>query len=765
MTVILEYADFGARFRQAFRIMTAFRAALLASVALVLSAGGIAAQAPATSAPSGLPSGLVRQGNVIMMAPIGDSDSGGPPELQITGERRVGLVHILPPADHDTFVRAFDAADRGDWTAARGLADQGHDPVAKKLVEWRYLMDKNSGASFGEIDRFLKANPDWPDRDILFARAEKAMDPGMDARAVVAWFGDRDPVSGIGRVRLGEALIATGGATRGRDLVRQAWVESSFDPDQEFQIVQKHGDILTPDVDRERLDHLLWHNLLADARREISRVSAEAQRIGAARIALRTSPSTGERLLDSLPESSREDPGVIFDQAHLLRQRGHVADVAPLLARAPTREMAKIAPTRWWAELNIDTRDALDQGSYHNAYLLASNTGLEAGSTEYSEAEFLAGWIALRELKEPKIALTHFQNLAHAVTRPISVARAHYWEGRCYEESGELASAWQQYHLAAEQPDTFYGQLALAHIEPAANLHLTETNVDASARRADFEREEQTQAIRVLADLGLESLLRSFAVHDADTYTDPKHIKLLAEDLTKMGFKEIALRVAKEASYTNVKLLAYSHPVIAVPGYAGSGVAPEPAYVLGIIRQETEFDPDAVSGAGARGIMQVMPYTARRSAGLAGVDYRPSDLTGDPVYSMRLGMGELGSDLSDWGGSLVLATAAYNAGPGNVKKWIAAHGDPRDARVDPIDWIEQIPFNETRNYVMRVLENTEVYRNRIAGRDEPLRILADLYKPNAPQTKPMDYVPPPPSAPAAVPVPVPKPAGNSAASL
>jgi soluble lytic murein transglycosylase len=750
--------------------MTALRAALFASVAIVLGAACVDAQTPATSAPppSNLPSGLVRQGNVIMMAPIGDSDANGPPELQITGERRVGLVHILSPADHDIFVRAFDAADRGDWTAARGLADQGHDPVAKKLVAWRYLLDKNSGASFGEIDRFLKENADWPDRDTLFARAEKAMDPGMDARAIVAWFGDRDPVSGIGRVRLGEALIATGNATRGRDLVRQAWIASSFDPDQEFQIVQKHGDILTPDIDRERLDHLLWHNLLADARREISRVSAEAQRIGAARIALRTSPATGERLLDNLPETSRDDPGVIFDQAHLLRQRGQLSEIPPLLVRASTHEMAKIAPSRWWGELNIDIREALDQGSAHNAYMLASNTGLEPGGTEYSDAEFLAGWIALRQLKEPKIALTHFQNIAHAVTRPISLARAHYWEGRSYEDAGELASAWQQYHLAAGQPETFYGQLALAHISPAADLHLTETIVDAGARKADYEREEQTQAIRVLADLGLESLLRSFAVHDADTYTDAKHIKLLAEDLTKMGFREVAVRVAKEASYNNVWLLPYSHPVIAVPGYSGSGVAPEPAYVLGIIRQETEFDPDAVSGAGARGIMQIMPYSAKHNASLAGVDYRPSDLMDDPVYNMRLGMAELGGNLSDWAGSYVLATAAYNAGPGNAKKWIAEHGDPRDSRVDPIDWIEQIPFEETRNYVMRVLENMEVYRNRLAGRDQPLHIMADLYKPNAPQMKPLDYTPPPPPAPAAtgaVPVPIPKPAEGNAASL
>jgi soluble lytic murein transglycosylase len=762
MAVILKKCPFGRPIQAGLKIMTALRAALFASVAFVLGATSAAAQAPATGAAPALPSGLVRQGNVIMMAPIGESDVGGPPEIQITGERRVGLVHILTPADHDIFVRAFDATDRGDWTAARGLADQGHDPVAKKLVEWRYLMDKNSGAGFAEIDSFLKDNPDWPDRDTLFARAEKAMAPNMDARAVVTWFGDREPVSGIGRVRLGEAYIATGNVTRGRELVQKAWIDSSFDPDQEFQIVQKHGDILTPDVDRERLDHLLWHNMLADARREISRVTTEAQRIGAARIALRTTPATGERLLANLPESSRDDPGVLFDQAHLLRQRGQVASIPPLLVRAPTREMAKIAPARWWSEMNIDIREALDQGSSRDAYQLASNTGLEPGGPEYSEAEFLAGWIALRQLKEPKVALTHFQNIAHAVTRPISLSRAHYWEGRSYEDAGELASAWQQYRLAAGQPETFYGQLALAHLEASPSLHLTDTIVDASTHKADYEREEQTQAIRVLADLGLESLLRSFAVHDADTYTDPKHIKLLAEDLTKMGFREVAVRVAKEASYNNVWLLAYSHPVIAVPGYGGTGIAPEPAYVLGIIRQETEFDPDAVSGAGARGIMQVMPYTARRSAGLAGVDYRPSDLLGDPVYSMRLGMGELGGDLSDWGGSLVLATAAYNAGPGNVRKWIAEHGDPRDSRVDPVDWIEQIPFEETRNYVMRVLENTEVYRNRIAGHDEPLHILADLYKPNAPQTKPLEYTPP--AASGAVPVPVAKPAAGSGAA-
>jgi soluble lytic murein transglycosylase len=261
----------------------------------------------------------------------------------------------------------------------------------------------------------------------------------------------------------------------------------------------------------------------------------------------------------------------------------------------------------------------------------------------------------------------------------------------------------------------------------------------------------------------VENTLRAFALRDVDVYPDARHVKLLAEDLTSMGFREVAVRVAKQASYSGLQLLAYSHPMISVPAYAGQGAAPEPALVLGIVRQETEFDADAVSGAGARGIMQVMPASARHDAELAGVSYRPQSLTGDATYNMQLGMAELSGYLNDWGGSYVLAAAAYNAGAGNVHKWIAQFGDPRDARTDPVDWIEQIPFNETRNYVQRVIENTEVYRNRLAGRDLPLRILTDIYRPNAPQVGPL-----PPTvtlAPAGVPTPQPRPsvgAGDAA---
>ncbi len=260
--------------------------------------------------------------------------------------------------------------------------------------------------------------------------------------------------------------------------------------------------------------------------------------------------------------------------------------------------------------------------------------------------------------------------------------------------------------------------------------------------------------MRVLADLGERNMLLSFAVRYEELHPDVGHVKLLAQTLVDIGFRDVAVRIAKAASYDGVTLQQYTHPVIPVPAYKGTGNAPETALVLALIRQETEFDSAAVSHAGARGIMQIMPQQARHDAKLADVSYRPNDLTTDPTYNMQLGMAEFSSYLGDWGNSLILAAAAYNAGPNRAKKWIAAFGDPRSPSVDPIDWVEEIPFSETRNYVQRVIENTQAYRSRLAGHAKPLGILADLYAPNPPPSKVLVYTPPPP---APVPVPMPRP--------
>lgn len=759
--------------------MTALRAALFAAAALVLGAAGADAQTPAapaavapTAAPAAavpasrpLPAGLHQSGGVIMMEPVTHRESAETGETvpQSSGNRRPGAVHALSAADHDLYTKAFDAADRGDWIAARGLADRGHDATARNLVIWRYLTDRNSGASFDEIDRFLRDHPDWPLRQTLFARAEHAMPATMDASAVIAWFGERKPVIGMGKVRLGEALIATGRNSEGRALIRKAWVENNFEPNEEISIAREHGDILTPEDDRERLNRLLWRDDLAAARREISRVDAQTQRLAQVRMALKTNPGAGERMAAQLPEMLSGDAGLIFDRARVLR-RGSGGDGVPeLLVKAPTRQMANIDPDNWWRDVHSAAREAIKDRSYRTAYRLVTNTKQHEG-TNFAEAEFLAGWIALRFLHDPKTALEHFRRLADGVSRPISLGRAHYWEGRAYEAMSDEAMAYSEYKIAAGSPATFYGQLALARIEAAPRLYLKNTDGDPALARNAYEKDEVVRGIRVLADLGAENLLRLFATHCAEAHPDAGYVELLAHDLVQTGFREVAVRVAKTASYSNIVLLSYSHPVIALPSYPGPGAAPEEALVLGLIRQETEFYADAVSHAGAVGLMQLMPATARRTAQTAGLAYRPSALKTDPRYNVQLGMTELAGNLADWRGSYILATAAYNAGRTNVKKWIAAYGDPRDAGIDPIDWIEQIPFSETRNYVQRVIENTEVYRNRLAGRNEPLRILADLYRPKTPDVILLKYVPPPetPAAPLPANVPIPQARPNQA---
>jgi soluble lytic murein transglycosylase len=367
---------------------------------------------------------------------------------------------------------------------------------------------------------------------------------------------------------------------------------------------------------------------------------------------------------------------------------------------------------------------------------------------QYAEQQFLGGFIALRFLKDPARALAYFQRLDANVSRPISKSRAEYWEGRTYEAQGDIPNAYAHYRLAAAWPETFYGQLAIARTQTAPVLHLNDTAIDPAAK-AEIEGDPLMPAIKVLADLGQAGDLMLFAQKDAETYSSPRHLKQFLMTLSDWGYPEIAVRLAKTAGYAGAPMLAFTHPVLTPPPYPGPGTAPSPALVLGLIRQETEFDPYAVSSANARGLMQVMLASAKTAARAARLPYRPDALLSDTTYNMQLGMTEFQTYIAANDGSLVLAIASYNAGPGNVRKWLAANGDPRlvnqSGGADPIDWIEQIPFSETRNYVERVLENMEVYRNRLAGSDQPLTVLADLY---APAAAPGDVLSPPIAAPA-----------------
>ena len=694
------------------RLIASFRLTLgsLSVFVLVLALAAGPARAQTADAPAS---------GVVAMAPIRSAGDGPAP----------GIGGVLSATDKVLFVEAQDSADRRDWVTARRLAAQGSNALALEIIEWRFVSDERSGASFQEISGFLGRHPGWPRQAAILALAEKAIPATLDPYQVIGWFGERAPVSGVGGLRLGEALIAAGRNAEGNAVVRKAWTENTFSAAEENQILGTHGAVFSEEDQRARLLELLARDSLADARRQVPRVDSQTQRLADARLRLKTTPASAARLPDTLEPALRADPWLIFDQARAFRRSGNDEDAWAVMQLSPPQIDLVPSPERWWAERHIMARDALKAHQFDVAYRFASEHHLQSGAS-LADAEFLAGWIALRFLNKPDIALKHFQTLAGGVSLPISRARANYWIGRAEEALGEADAAGASYAKAAEDTTTYYGQLAMARLTDRPVLRINAAMPDGETARATLAADERFQAMQVLVDVNEPFLLRTFAMQTAGDGTEPARLRFLADFMAGAGDRTAALRIAKVASYNGVLMLPYLDPLIELPAVR-RGAEVDPALVLGLTRQESEFDPAVVSSAGARGLMQLMPATARQTASAAGLAYRLNNLT-DPVYNMQLGIAHLSDLLNRWDGSYVLTIASYNAGAANVSNWVATYGDPRDPEVDTIDWIELIPFGETRNYVQRVLENTQVYRNRLAGSDQNLMIIADLSRSHAP---------------------------------
>lgn len=644
-----------------------------------------------------------------------------------------------PSPDGLLLAQALAADARDDWSSALTYSAQTSNPVVRDIIQWKYLLDEDSGASFDAITAFINTHPRWPRLNALLIRAEKAMPGELDPAQVIAWYGNRAPLSGPGMIHLGEAQMSAGRIADGIALIRRGWIEFTYAPFDESNVEAAHGDILTPDVEKLRLDHLLARGDVGGARRQLARVSAAQRRLANARLEIQANPANVKTVLAGLPLAARADPEFMFDVARGLRRHGDDDQAWVVMEKAPTDKNALVLPERWSTERQIMARDALKAGDVDLAYRFASAPVLDSSSgAPFQDAEFLAGWIALRYLHNTDLAYRHFGRLLNGVTYPISVARAHYWTGRTAESAGDMARAADEYAKAAENPTTFYGQLALAKIAGNPVLRVSNaTSMPTPMARAAFDGDERVRAIRLLAETGDRADMRQFATALASDPPLPDQLQMLAQLLAETGDIAQSVRAAKAASYVGYILPDYLHPIVALPG-AGGG--PEPALVLAIARQESEFDPGVVSSAGARGLMQVMPASAQRAANMLGISYRLADLTSNPTYNIQLGMQTLNDYLDLWDGSYILAIATYNAGPVNVSKWVETYGDPRNSGVDPVDWIESIPFPETRNYVQRVIENLEVYRDRLGHGDRPLSIIADLYRPGvveADSTKPI----------------------------
>jgi soluble lytic murein transglycosylase len=674
-------------------------------------------------------------------------------------ERLARAPDLLDDHDKDLFGDAYDAVRQHNWPHALNDVPRIHNRIAAKLITWAYLTASDTTPGFQEIVRFLADNPDWPRRATLLAKAEKALPKGMPPAQVIAWFGGQEPLTGEGMIRLGQALIDSGKTDYGARWIALAWSAHDFTNARQQEIYATYKDYLKGQPTIDRVSRLLWSYEYTKAAPLLADLPARARKKDEARIALMKGTHDAMAKVRALPRADRDDPGVVFNEVQYFR-RNDEDDKAQHLLLA-VKDPDKVPhPERWWVERNVQARKARSDKHYRIAYEIAAHSGLKEGGN-FAAAEFLAGWIALRYLKDPARAEEHFHRLAENVGYPISLARAYYWEGRAEQARSKPSLAAEDYKKAAQYPYTFYGQLG-AESPLLANtlLDLPKTPTADHATWGPFLDNELVKAIRILSEIDGEVYMRTLAYHLADEAKTPADFVLLAEFLRSIDEVAISVRVAKVASRQHIFLPYYLYPKLDLPDYPGGG-GPEPALVLGLVRQESEFNPRAVSGAGARGIMQLIPSTAHITANKHGLPYRPGGLATDIDYNLTIGMAHLGDLLERYDGSYILAITAYNAGHNRVDQWIAKMGDPRTKSVDPIDWIESIPFSETRNYVQRVLENAAVYRHLIAGRPVAFTLRRDLYGTAPPDLSYLKPAPPPPAATAA---PTPPPATQPVSS-
>lgn len=636
----------------------------------------------------------------------------------------------LSAGESDLAHKAFRAAGHGEWTQAWNTIGGVRDPLAVKLMRWHQATQENSGASFEQIAAFIADNPDWPYQRLMRQRAEEAMTPGTPPRRILEWFRTYDPVTTQGRIMFGRALVATGDREKARAAARSAWISGSFPPATEESFLREFGSMLSPSDHAERLERLLWEGRASEATRMLARVDGDRRALAMARMQLRSMAAGVDGAVARVPPRLQNDPGLIYERIRWRRMKDRTADAIELILR---HRLDASEPRLWAAERQILARRALADRRYREAYRIASGHALSTGA-EFADMEWLSGWLALRFLNDPKAAKRHFEKMYNEVKYPISLARGAYWRGRAAEALGESGDANGWYQKAAGHPTTYYGQLAAARVAPDRPLSFPPDPQPTAEERRAFEENELVAAVRLLNALQQTDLAAPFLVSLAAVRETPGWRALTAALADAKGRPDLAITVAKRNAEGGDVLVDAGYPTLPVPkiaaGPSGHGPARsvEHPLVLAIIRQESAYRRDAISSAGARGLMQLMPGTAREVASKLKMPYSAGRLLTDTDYNLTLGQNYFGSVLKRFEGSYVLALAGYNAGPYRAHQWRAEIGDPRGDLDAAIDWIERIPFNETRNYVQRILEHLQVYRSKVNGGVTPKMLEMDLLR-------------------------------------
>ena len=625
---------------------------------------------------------------------------------------------------------AIDSLRRGGASKATEVAAAISDPAARKLVEWIILCSDHNGAHSKRYLAFIAANPSWPSLAMFRRRAEAMLwVENVKPAQALSFFDGSPPQSGMGRLVLARALLAQGDKEGASALVREVWRNDPLSADVEKQVLERHAELLSRADHKARMEKRLFADDNDAALRAARRLGGAAVAIAQARIALDRKPGDkkkagdGKKQLDAVPADARDDPGYIFAQVQFLRRGDKVADAARLLLSAP-RELAQIHdPEEWWVERRIMSRKLLDVGEARSAYQVVAEAAEPTKGNSRVERHFMAGWIALRFLDDPATAATHFARIRDVSSHPTSQARAYYWLGRVAEASGRPDQARAEYEAAAGASAAYYGQLARARLG-LGTLALAAPPAKPD-QRAEAERLELVRALEILYALNERDLAIALMAGIGGTLDDVGTLSALGELAEQREDARGMLQLGKAALARGLPLDYYAFPAVGVPRYSPIGPGIDNAMLFAIIRQESAFNPADWSHAQAMGLMQVTPEAGRHTCKRFGCTYDVKRLRANSHYNLQVGAAELAGLMQDYRGNYILVFAGYNAGRGRVQEWIARFGDPRDPKVDPIDWVERIPFMETRNYVQRVMENLQVYRTRF-GNDAPLTIDADL---------------------------------------
>ena len=622
-----------------------------------------------------------------------------------------GGIGGLSERDKAAAGNALVASKSAKWGAFRKYHQSIKSPVLKKVLSWHLFSAANSGASFEEISRFLRENAHWPLRRQLQIRAEEVMPHSLLASEIFTWFENRVPLTPNGTARLAASHLKQGNTEKATKLIRKIWVHGNFGAQQERQFYRQFRRYMTRKDHIERLDRLLWAGKYHPVRRMYRRIHGDYRALAEARLALRRFRGGVDRAISRVPESLKNDPGLVYERLRWRRKKGKNEFARELLAEPPQDLRA---PLRWWRERAIVARRALQDGHVSEAYKLTKNHGLDKDQRfGIVSAEWLAGWIALRFLKDrddTEASYTHFVTAYRHATYPISRSRNAYWAGRAAESRGDTLKAHTWFRRAFFHQTTFYGQLAAARLPSGRRFELPPAPSIDQEKVKSFDKDELVRVVRALGKAGLQDLLRPF-IHQLNRQESGITWRAKVADLAReVGRPDLAIGVAKETLRAGFHLIEAGYPLLR------HKLRPEleAALVHAIVRQESAFNLHAISAAGARGLMQLMPGTASRVAKKNRLPYVRKKLTEDKAYNLQIGQAYVAELLREFDNSYILALAAYNAGPARVRRWIKTNGDPRDPMVDPIDWIELIPFEETRNYVQRVIENLHVYRHRMA---------------------------------------------------